>query len=104
MSSRKPLIHQLLDTFVLFSERKTVGRMQSEHSIFIPTPLMIDQTKETEDFIKAARYISRKSEWSCSVEVQEQCLAKDIAGVEFIFKFNKNTAFNNIIEYLKARL
>lgn len=100
---RKPLLAQLVDTVRFFSQRKTVGKMKTEHSIFIPTQLMINQAKETEEFIKVARDINQTVEWHCPV-VAEKITTGKFTGVEFIFQFSPDTDFDAIIEELESRL
>lgn len=100
---RTTLLESLKATVAFFKERKTVGRMTTEHSIFIPSALMIDQAKETEDFIKAARHINNTVEWGCSVLAEKVTMVK-IAGIEFVFQFKPNTNFDSIINYLEGRI
>jgi hypothetical protein len=100
---RKTLLASLRDTIVFFKERKTVGRMKTEHSIFIPSTLMVDKAKETEDFIKAARNINQQPEWKCSVSA-EQVSMGGISGVEFVFEFYPETDFDGIIGDIDLRL
>lgn len=99
---RKRLIEQLRDTVEFFSQRKTVGVMRTEHSIFLPSELILEQSKETEEFIKAARAINNKEEWNCPV-IAERIEGK-LRGVEFIFQFSKDTKFKDIIEEIEARI
>lgn len=102
MSERKPLLHQLKDTVKFFSERKTVGRMKTEHAIFIPSQLMINQAEETEEFIKAARDINSTVAFRCPVLAEKR--EGKFPGVEFVFQFNPDTDFKGIIEDIEARL
>jgi len=99
---RKPLLYQLKETVKFFKERKTVGRMKTEHSVFIPTQLMLNQAKETEDFIKAAKYINTMEEFNCPVVVEKK--EGKFPGVEFVFQFSPDTNFDAIIEELEGRL
>lgn len=104
-NQRKSLLESLKDWVVVFKSRKTVGRMKTEHSIFIPVALMRDQAKETAEFIKAAKFINSVKEFNCPVEAEkmsEKSLAG--AGIEFIFSFNEDTDFDNIIAEIEARL
>ncbi|MCB5366985.1 hypothetical protein [Collinsella aerofaciens] len=103
IEERKPLLASLKDTVEFYKERKTVGRMKTEHSVFIPSSLMIDQAKETEDFIKAARYINNKKEWNCPVSAEKVTVVK-FSGVEFVFQFSVETDFDAIIRYLEGKL
>jgi hypothetical protein len=100
---RKTLIQSLKDTIVFFKERKTVGRMKTEHSIFIPTELMRDKSEETEEFIRAAKAINNHPEWFCPVAAEKVAVGK-VAGVEFVFSFNEDTKFDDIIEEIEQRL
>ena len=100
---RKPLLHSLKETVEFFKERKTVGRMKTEHSIFIPTSLMIDQAEETEEFIKAAKAINNHPEWYCPVAAEKLAVGK-VAGVEFVFGFGADTEFDSIVGYIEGRL
>lgn len=100
---RKPLLTQLIETVRFFRDRKTVGRMKTEHSIFIPTQLMINQTKETEDFIKAARDINRTEEFNCPVVIEKHENSR-FPGVEFVFQFSPDTKFDAIIRELESQL
>ena len=99
---RKTLLASLKDTVQFFKERKTIGRMKTEHSIFIPSSLMINQAKETEDFIKSARQINKTPEWCCPVSV-EQVTVGSISGVEFIFEFSTQTDFDSILAFIDSR-
>lgn len=103
MSERKPLLASLKETMVFFKERGTVGRMKTEHSIFIPSSLMLEQAKETEDFIKTARHINNQPNWSCPVLAEKVAVGK-ISGVEFVFQFNPGTDFDAIIHDINTRL
>lgn len=103
MNERQPLTAALRDTVQTFKERKTVGRMKTEHSIFIPTSLMKDKSEETEAFVKAARHINNTAEWSCPV-LPEPLTTGKVAGVEFVFQFSSDTKYDEIINYLNARL
>lgn len=100
---RKPLLASLKDTVEFYKERKTLGRMKTEHSVFIPSSLMIDQAKETEDFIKVARYINNKKEWNCPVSAEKVTIVK-VSGVEFVFQFSVDTDFDAIISYIDSKL
>lgn len=100
---RQPLLASLRDTFIFFRERKTVGRMKTEHSIFIPSALMINQSEETEEFIKAVRYINNHRELGCPVEVEQVTMVK-VTGAEFVFTFSPDTDFDAIIEYVESKL
>jgi pentose-5-phosphate-3-epimerase len=99
-NERQPLIKSLVDTFQYFKERKSVGRMRTEHSVFIPSELMVNSAKETEEFIKAAKQINKHREWKCPVSVEQANIVK-VSGVEFVFEFTPETDFNSIIEFLK---
>lgn len=103
MEERKSLLAQLKDTIEFFSKRKTLGRMKTEHSIFIPSQLMLNQAKDTEEFIKAARDINQTIEWNCQVSVVQVKSGK-YPGVEFVFAFNPDTKFDSIIVELETRL
>ena len=100
---RVPLLMSLKKTMEFFKERTTVGRMKTEHSIFIPTSLMLDQAKETEDFIKAAKAINNHPEWYCPV-APEKVAVGSVAGVDFVFTFNEKTEFDSIIHEITERL
>ena len=99
MSDRKTLTESLRVTVHHFKNRSTIGRMDTEHSIFIPTSLMTDQAEETKEFILQARYINRQEEWKCPV-VAEQLTMRGISGIEFVFKFSPDTDFDAIIDHL----
>ena len=73
--------------------------MKTEHSIFIPSDLMVNSEKETEDFIKAAKYIKKHIEWHCPVSVEQTNMVK-VSGLEFVFEFSVDTQFDRIIEFL----
>ncbi|QIW88649.1 hypothetical protein P59_051 [Bacillus phage P59] len=100
---RKTLLQSLKDTIVFFKERKTVGRMKTEHSIFIPTELMKNQSEETEEFIKAAKAINNHPEWFCPIAAEQLAIGK-VAGVEFVFTFGEDTQFDSIIAEIEQRL
>lgn len=76
--------------------------MRTEHSIFLPSELILKQSEETEEFIKTARAINNKEEWNCPVIVER--VEGKLKGVEFVFQFNKNTKFKDIIEEIEARI
>ena len=103
MSERKPLLASLKETVEFFKERKTVGRMKTEHSIFIPSQLMLEQANETEEFIKAVRHINQTKGWFCPV-LAETVNVRGIAGIEFIFQFSPDTNFEEIIGNISSRL
>lgn len=100
---RKTLLASLKDTVVFFKERKTIGRMKTEHSIFIPSSLMVNQAEETEEFIVAARTINQHVEWQCPVLAEQTTMVK-ISGVEFVFQFNPNTDFDAITGFLDSKI
>jgi hypothetical protein len=100
---RKSLVESLRDTVMFFKERKTVGRMKTEHSIFIPSALMVNQAEDTEEFIKVARAINKYAEWNCPVSAEQITMVK-IAGIEFVFGFNASTDFDSIIGYIDSKL
>lgn len=103
MSDRKTLIESLRDTVLHFKNRGTIGRMDTEHSIFIPTSLMNNQAEETKEFILQARFINKQEQWNCPV-IAEKLNMRGIAGVEFVFKFSPDTDFDSIIDDLNAKL
>lgn len=100
---RKTLLESLKDTVVFFKERKTIGVMKTEHSIFIPSALMVNQAEDTEAFIKAARHINNTAEWACPVLAKKKTIV-NISGIEFIFQFNPMTKFDEIINYLEGKI
>lgn len=100
---RKTLLASLRDTFVFFKERKTVGRMKTEHSIFIPSNLMVNQAKETEEFIVTARSINQHPEWNCPVSAEQLTMVK-ITGIEFVFQFQPDTNFDAILGFIDSKL
>ena len=99
---RKHLLRQLKETVEYFKNRKTVGRMKTEHSIFIPSSLMLEQSNETEAFIKAAKHINNTEEWNCPVVAAK--LSGTITGVEFVFEFTPDTEFDAIMNEIETRL
>lgn len=101
--SRVTLLESLKDTVAFFKERKTIGRMKTEHSIFIPSSLMINQAEETKDFIKVARKINNTPAWGCPVLVEKRTMV-NISGIEFVFQFNPMTNFDAIIHYLEEKV
>ena len=105
MEKRKTLLESLKDWVVIFKSRETVGRMKTEHSIFIPVQLMKDQSEETTLFIRAAKAINNDSSLGCSV-IAERKSDKSLsgAGVEFIFEFDTKTDFDSIIREIETRL
>jgi len=107
MSEQRPvLLESLKNTFEFFKERKTVGRMITEHVIFIPSVLLVEQEGETSDFIKAARAIRSNIGLKCPVEINEVKNPRihGTAGIEFIFSFSEDTQFDKIISALNAKL
>lgn len=103
MSERVTLLQTLRDTVLKYSNRGTVGRMKTEHSVFIPATLISEKSEETADFIKAARYINNKKDWNCSV-LAEKLAIGTISGIEFVFQFNLETDYDAIVDYLESRL
>lgn len=103
MENRQTLLHSLKETVEYFKNRKSVGRLKTEHAIFIPSALMKDKAKETEDFIKTARHINQTEQWSCPVEANPMTTS-GVAGVEFVFQFQAGTKFDEIIEEIQTRL
>lgn len=100
---RQTLLHSLKGKVQFFKERQTVGRMKTEHEIFIPVQLMKNQAKETEEFIKAAKFINSAKEWQCPVTAEQVTVGK-FAGVTFVFTFSEDTKFDSIIHELDQRL
>jgi hypothetical protein len=81
MSDRKTLIESLRDTVLHFKNRSTIGRMNTEHSIFIPTSLIIDQEEETKEFIREARFINNKNDGTAQWK-RKKITMRGISGVE----------------------
>lgn len=77
--------------------------MKTEHSIFIPSSLMVNQAEETEEFIKAARHINNTAVWNCPVMAEQATMVK-ITGIEFVFQFNPNTNFDAITSFIDSQL
>jgi hypothetical protein len=102
-NEHKPLLESLKDTVVFFKERKTVGRMKTEHAVFIPTALMREQADDTKAFIKAAKEINRTESFNCPVEAESRTTGK-FTGIEFVFTFQPHTDFDGIIQELESRL
>lgn len=82
-----------------------LGRMKTEHSIFIPAQLMRDQSQDTKDFILFAKLLRKNPEFNCEVTAEEKP-AKSLsgAGIEFIFEFSEDTDFDGIIREIETRL
>lgn len=74
--------------------------MKTEHSIFVPSELMVNSADETNEFIKAARTINQHKEWKCPVAVEQTTVVK-VSGVEFVFEFSPETDFDSIIKFLE---
>lgn len=74
--------------------------MKTEHSIFVPSELMVNSADETKEFIKAARTINKHKEWKCPVSVEQTTIVK-VSGVEFVFEFSPETDFDSIIKFLE---
>lgn len=100
---RKTLLTSLKETVEAFKERKTVGRMKTEHSIFIPSSLMEEKEQEIEEFIKAAKYINKRQDWFCPVSA-EKLEIRDLSGIEFVLQFSADTRFDEIIQELDNRI
>lgn len=103
MNERPPLLQSLRDDFVRFQSRNTVGGMHTEHSIFIPSELLKDKAEETDQFIRAAREINMRQDWSCKVTA-EPITVRGIKGIEFVFEIKPDTDFVSIIEALDTKL
>ncbi|ALO79467.1 hypothetical protein HOBO_46 [Bacillus phage Hobo] len=101
--TRKTLTAQLKDTVAFFKDRKTVGRMKTEHSIFIPSKLMLEKEGETAEFIHVARHIGRQSEWRCPVAAEQVNIVKT-QGVEFVFSFQTDTDYVAIMDYISGKI
>lgn len=99
----KNLLDKLKDTVEFFSERKSVGRMKTEHVIFVPVKLITNSQKETADFIKTAKYINKVEAFYCNVSA-EKVIRADVQGIEFVFEFTDNTDFDSIIEEINKRI
>jgi len=85
--------------------------MKTEHSIFIPTTLMIEQEQENREFVLAVKKINETESWHCPVvpEQREIPVVKDgkramVAGVDFVFTFSPETDFDAILNELESRL
>jgi hypothetical protein len=107
MSERQTLLQSLADKVQYFKDRVTVGMMKTEHSIFIPSALIIDQAEETEAFIVTAREIGKVSHWGCPVTAEKQELpvpgGQKLKGVEFVFSFSGATDFDAILEEIRRQ-
>lgn len=100
---RKPLLHSLKETFEFYKVRRTVGRIGTEHAIFIPAELMTNEAKETAEFIVMAKKIKNMKEWGCPVDVEKLTTGK-VPGLEFVFSFDENTQFDTIVAEINKRL
>jgi hypothetical protein len=108
MSNRtkgKTLLESFKEQVVKSQNNKALGRMKTEHSIFIPAQLMRDQSQDTKDFILFAKLLRKNTEFNCEVTAEEKP-AKSLsgAGIEFIFEFSEDTDFDGIIREIEARL
>lgn len=92
-----------MNTFFMFKERKTVGRMTTEHEIFIPAELMRNAEDETNEFIKVARHIGRQEDWGCPVTATPK-VVMGTPGTEFLFTFQPHTQFDDIIAYISTKI
>ena len=101
--TRLTLLEQFRNTVEAFKDRKTVGRIKTEHVVFIPTSLMTESETEANDFIVAARQIRKNDHWGCNVSVN-QVYESEVAGLEVVFEFTKDTDFNGIISNLDSML
>lgn len=99
-NERQPLVKSLLATFEFYKTQKRVGRMKTEHAVFIPSELVVNSASETKEFIKAAKDINKHIEWKCPVSVEQRQIVK-VTGLEFVFEFSPETDFNSIIGFLK---
>lgn len=99
---RKPLLEQLRDRILFFKERRTVGMIKTEHAVFIPTQLMLNSSKETEQFIVAAREIGKMEELNCPVAAEKA--NPGVPGIEFVFEFSSATDFDGIVSEIDNRL
>lgn len=99
-NNRKPLVEQLKEAIEFFSKRKTVGIMKTEHSVFIPSEMIVYSSKEVEEFIRAARRINENSHLGCPVIAEEVNLG--VQGIEFVFQFSEETKFTDIIRELDS--
>jgi len=99
------LLKSFMDWVIVFKSRKTVGRMKTEHSIFIPAQLIRDQSQDTKDFILFAKLLRKNPDFNCEVTAEEKP-AKSLsgAGIEFIFEFSEDTDFDGIIREIETRL
>jgi hypothetical protein len=108
MSERKTLLETLYDAVEYFKNRNTVGKMKTEHAVFIPSALMIQQSKETEEFVLAAREIGKYADWGCPVTAEKTDNPVPgqgkISGVEFVFTFSQDTDFDTVLEELRRRI
>jgi len=102
-NERKPLLNQLRDIVARYQNRKTVGRMRTEHAVFIPSQLMIDKAQETDNFIRVARAINNQEDFNCPVSAEKH-ETSNISGIEFVFYFNADTKFSEIIEEIDTRI
>ncbi|AOZ61959.1 hypothetical protein QCM8_38 [Bacillus phage QCM8] len=100
---RITLSESLRAEFIRYKDRKTVGIMATEHEIFIPTELIQNAAEETEEFIKVARHIGRQEEWGCPVTAEPKTVMKK-PGVEFLFKIQAHTKFDDIIAYISTKI
>ena len=100
---RKTLLQGLKDTFIQFKGRNSVGRMRTEHSVFIPASYLQDQSEETAEFIVAAKAINNRAEWGCPIKAEMKTFGS-VKGVDFIFAFSPSTDFDAIIAEVESRL
>lgn len=100
---RITLSASLREAFIRYKDNKRVGHMATEYEVFIPAELIQNAVEETEEFIKVARHIGRQEDWGCPVEANQKTVLKT-PGIEFLFKIQPHTKFDDIIAYISTRI
>lgn len=101
-TEHKPLPQQLINTVNHFRTRNSVGVMTTEHSVFIPAPMMRDKSQETEEFVTIAKKINKNEKLNLPVKTEEH--EGLLMGVEFVFSFNEDTDFDGVIEVIRDNM
>ncbi|AHZ10365.1 hypothetical protein FP73_gp053 [Bacillus phage Hoody T] len=97
----------LIDSFkinvIKYKGREIKGSSVLEYEVFIPVELMVNQSQDTDNFIKMAKYIKNDKELGCLVALEKDKVVRlsaseSVQGIAFVFTFNQFTDFDRLLE------
>ncbi len=101
-----PTQRTFVENFILsverFQRREILGGTTLEGSVFLPAELVQSKDNEVLKMMKVAKTIKRTPEFDTTVTLESKTIpviaGVSVTGIEIVFKFNKNSDFNGILD------